>query len=104
MNFISKFLDPSKFTMVSDQAFNYFDKDKSGFIDSTEVTAAAQQACKLAGYEPSQSQIDSVFGRVSGPDGKVSKQEFGTLVQQLLAKLSGGGGGGAHTAETAQTF
>lgn len=46
MNFISKFLDPSKFTMVSDQAFNYFDKDKSGFIDSTEVTAAAQQVCE----------------------------------------------------------
>lgn len=42
-------LDDKKLTLAIDKGFDFFDKDKSGFIEGAEATAAAEKVLSMAG-------------------------------------------------------
>eukprot|EP00775_Hariotina_reticulata_P006994 gene6994-7208_t len=99
---ISGFLaDPAKLEPIIGQAFSRFDKDNSGSIDGPEVKACVQQVLSLAGIKNiPESHIDTVFNKVAGPDAKLDKVEFTTLITTLLNK-SGQAPAPASSAEAA---
>lgn len=72
--------------MFIGQAFGFFDKDKSGYIDGMEAKAAVDRVLGLAGIKNiPQSGIDSTFNKVAGPDQRLTKAEFTALIHRLLA-------------------
>eukprot|EP00927_Polykrikos_kofoidii_P040872 TRINITY_DN34861_c0_g1_i1.p1 TRINITY_DN34861_c0_g1~~TRINITY_DN34861_c0_g1_i1.p1 ORF type:complete len:360 (-),score=76.30 TRINITY_DN34861_c0_g1_i1:108-1187(-) len=70
------------------RAFEYFDTDGSGTLDKTEL----QDALPLIGENIPQEQIDDLFRLVDADGtGKVSIDEFGTLMRGLNPKTGDGG-------------
>ena len=78
--------DDSKFNGTMDSAFEKFDKDKSGFIEKSElkdlVNFLIQKVKKDTGV--SEDQLSKVFELMDDDkDGKISKEEFIELFKVL---------------------
>jgi hypothetical protein len=84
--------DGARLDMAIDKGFAFFDKDKSGYIDGPEATAAAQKTLAVfggMGKKVTPAQIDAAFSKVSGPDHKLDKNEFGNYIRTLVEKAGG---------------
>ncbi len=97
-------IDPAKLEGAITQGFGLFDKDKSGFIEAAEVTACVRKVLSLGGLTHiNDQQINSVFAKFAGTDGKLDKAEFQQLVHQLLSKVGGHHGAPAAGASSGGT-
>lgn len=77
--------DPKALEKPLDMAFKYFDKDKSGFIEGSEVMAVTEKVCRLAGMQKAPvPAINVVFDKVAGADGRLDRAEFQTLLQKMF--------------------
>ncbi|KAI8471750.1 MAG: hypothetical protein J3K34DRAFT_520276 [Monoraphidium minutum] len=70
--------------------FGRFDKDKSGFIEKSEVLGVLETVCQTLGlgFVPPGSMIDAAFAKAGGADDRVDKVEFGALVRQLFSMVA----------------
>lgn len=71
--------DEPKFNGYMDNAFDKFDKDKSGFIEKSELKDLVNEIIKIFKKETqlTEDQLKKVFELMdSDGDGKISKEEF----------------------------
>ena len=71
-----------------DAVFNQFDTDKSGYLDSTEVSNLINAALKhmCAGKQVSQQEVNQFVKAVdSSGDGKVQKPELFEIFKKVLS-------------------
>jgi Ca2+-binding EF-hand superfamily protein len=78
-------LDESVFGPMVDKTFYDADLDKSGFIEKAELKILLKGIHATLGLSaPTQSEINSELKRLDlNTDGKISKEEFRTLVKDL---------------------
>jgi hypothetical protein len=85
-------LDDNKITLAVDKGFDFFDKDKSGFIEGSEFKEAVRKAVNLTGpigKKVTDEHINGAYAKIAGTDGKVDKAEFGRHVRALIEKAGG---------------
>lgn len=81
-----KVMDESVFGPLVDDTFTNADTDKSGFIERGELKSVLNEISEALGIpSPTDAEIDVELKRLdTNNDGKVSKQEFRTLVKDLV--------------------
>ena len=81
----SQILDESIFGPMVDKTFYDADLDKNGFIDKTELTILIKGIYVSLGMKPpTKEEIKNELKRLDiNVDGKISKNEFRTLVKEL---------------------
>jgi len=79
-------LDEKIYMLYLSAAFDSIDKDKSGFIDSKELTNILEQFGKETQIQtPSKTQFQKIFEKYdANKDRKISYKEFGVMAGELF--------------------
>jgi Ca2+-binding EF-hand superfamily protein len=77
--------DPKLLEKPLTMAFNHFDKDKSGYIEGSEILAVVEKVSRTFGLQKAPTPaVNVIFDKVAGPDGRLDMAEFKTLLQKMF--------------------
>jgi len=82
--------NPEKLHAVTKAAFDSVDADKSGFLEINELEEVMKSVAKDIGIDsPSQNEVKDVLSELdTNNDGKLSLEEFKTLIVQVLTMMA----------------
>ena len=64
-------------------AFDFFDKDKYGYIEGSEVLGIVEKVSRACGLAKAPTPaVNLIFDKVAGSDGRLDLAEFRTLLKQ----------------------